>query len=77
MACNLLLKNFKKPTAQKKPQSLLISAELWKTKWRYYRDEYIRKKRALKPKSGQAAVKIKKWAYMDILGFLDKYTEAE
>ena len=53
----------------------MFLGEMWKVKWRYYRDEYVRKKRALKTKSGQAAVRIKKWIYMDILGFLDTYTE--
>ena len=52
-----------------------ISVDLWKKKWRTQRDTYVRKKRDLRHKSGQAAIRIKKWRFMEVLSFLDPYLE--
>ena len=55
---------------------LFLSVEQWKTKWRTQRDTFVRKRRELKTtKSGQAAKKTKPWKYMDIMSFLDAFTE--
>ena len=49
----------------------------WKKKWRSLRDSYMRHRREMRnSKSGQGAgSKKKKWKFMDIMNFLDRYVE--
>lgn len=54
----------------------LSVAEDWKKKWRNVRDLYVKKKREIKAtKSGQAAQKAKKWKFLEIMSFMDRYSE--
>ncbi|XP_064617230.1 uncharacterized protein LOC135481321 [Liolophura sinensis] len=47
-----------------------------KTRWRTLRDTFVRKKREMKLKrSGSCAANGKRWKFMDIMQFLDGFTE--
>ncbi|XP_038059147.1 transcription factor Adf-1-like [Patiria miniata] len=47
--------------------------QAWRKKWRNQRDQFVRGKREMKTKSGQAAKTAVKWKYMDVLSFLVPY----
>lgn len=50
--------------------------ESWKKKWRTLRDTYVRKKKLYNAAmSEDEARKVEKWCFLDMMGFLDKYTE--
>ena len=55
--------------------SFLFPAKDLKGRWRNLRDTYVKEKRLRKTQSGQAADKQKKWKFMDIMNFLDRFTE--
>uniref|UniRef100_A0AAV2MAA3 MADF domain-containing protein n=1 Tax=Knipowitschia caucasica TaxID=637954 RepID=A0AAV2MAA3_KNICA len=48
--------------------------EAVKKMWRNLRDTYVRNKRDGQGRSGQAAIKKKKWKYMDVMAFLQSST---
>ncbi|KAL8595200.1 hypothetical protein ACOMHN_043353 [Nucella lapillus] len=53
-----------------------ISGPEWKKIWRNQRDSYVKRKREMRTtKSGQAASRKQKWPLMDLMSFLDRYTE--
>ena len=45
-------------------------------KWKNIRDQYVKKKRELKSKSGQAQDNVKKGAFFNHLAFLDDHIES-
>ena len=55
---------------------LKLSGSYWKKKWRNLRDMYVKKRREIRStKSGQAAERAKKWQFLEIMSFLDRYVE--
>lgn len=47
--------------------------DFWKKRWRYQRDQYVRKRREIKTKSGEVAIKAARWKFMEELSFLDPF----
>ena len=53
----------------------LFTEQDCRAKWKGLRDTYVRKKKQLKNRSGQAAKRIVQWKYLAPLSFLNKYLQ--
>jgi len=42
-------------------------------KWKNIRDSYVKKKKLLKIRSGEAAARVKTWKYLQLMSFIDAY----
>ena len=59
-------------------EKYFTSGDFWKKRWRTLRDTYVRKRREVKTKkSGSGTSDTKKWKFMDVMQFLDEFTEEQ